>query len=1197
MRHFFVGLFSFLSRRKFLLFSMLTGIVVFVIFFASKLRMNEDIMAIMPKTEESERVSFVMQNLKSSEKIIVKIAPTDSTTAPNPDLLIECANQLVDSLNKLCQDSLIKEVFYQIEPSQMLEVMDFIFENLPYYMTETDYERVDSLIAQQQIGETLARNKRQLTSPIGMVYRTVLLRDPLHLSNSILLQLNEYQTTGQYTNYDGYIFSKEMDALFLFITPIHPSSETAQNKYLVEEFDRIVNVLNCQETKDEENQTSEIQITYFGAVAVAVANASQIKRDSLISIIIAVILIALILATYFKNIRSVVLLMLPVAFGGFLSLAALYFIKDTISAIAIGTGSIVFGIAIDYSLHFLIHLRQTPSIKKTIKEVAFPLIVGSGTTIAAFLTLIFLKSELLEDFGLFAAFTLIGTILFTLIFLPQLISQKKVEKEQAQNNTIWNRIANYSFENNRWIILGITTLTVVFAFYAGDVKFEEDLHKINYMTESQRKALTDLSPSTTLSQKLTYYANESETMEEALQQYEQHLPLLDSLKKSGVVTACNHIGHLLPSKAMQATKINQWNNFWAARKDIVKKSMIEEGNATGFNTASFDDFFQLIDKTFEPQEVSYFEPLQKAFLDEYLINKDGRSIVLSMIYTLPDDAELLKEGLSKKNNGFYFDTTTLAKSMLSELSNEFNYLLWICGAIVLLFLFFSFGRIEITLIAFLPMACAFIWILGIMAITDIRFNIINIILSAFIFGIGDDYSIFIMEGLLYEYTYRKKMLNTYKTAVILSAVTMFVGIGALIIAKHPAMFSLAQVTIIGMIVVAILSYTVSPFLFKLITRKKGKDRLIPVTLWNFFKTIFSFIVFLFGSIVLTLIGFFLLTIGGKTEKNQYRYHLCLCTVFKWLSAIMPQVRAKIINPNHETFEKPGLIICNHQSHLDLLYTLSLTPKVIVLTNRWAWDLPFYGWILRYASFFPNDNIEGNFETIQEKVSQGYSVLVFPEGTRSENCSILRFHKGAFYLAEKLKLDIIPIVLHGIGHIFPKKEFLLRKGSVTVKILNRITSNDTRYWQFEELYKTTQAFRALFKEEYQKIAEEFETPEYFQSLVLYNYIYKGATIERNARKSIKRNKGYASLISQLPDSGKILIQNCRQGEFTLLLSLVKKKLNIVATDNDADLLEVALHCNSKPENIDYVKQPDESVVFDKRYNLIYDKQQKVTIEEF
>jgi 1-acyl-sn-glycerol-3-phosphate acyltransferase len=413
------------------------------------------------------------------------------------------------------------------------------------------------------------------------------------------------------------------------------------------------------------------------------------------------------------------------------------------------------------------------------------------------------------------------------------------------------------------------------------------------------------------------------------------------------------------------------------------------------------------------------------------------------------------------------------------------------------------------------------------------------------------------------------MLTSYKTAVILSAVTMFVGIGALIIARHPAMFSLAQVTIIGMIAVAIIAYTVAPFIFKWLTMKKGQKRRMPVTLWNLLKTALSFLVFLVFSIVLTIVGFFLLTIGGKNKANKLRFHKCICFIFRLLSKIMLQVPVKILNEQHENFEKPGIIICNHQSHLDLMYTLLLSPKIICLTNEWVWKSPFYGWILRYADFYPVTNgIEQSVDQLRTAIADGYSILIFPEGTRSADCSIGRFHKGAFYLAEQLQVDIIPIVMHGIGHFFPKNEFMSRKGRVTVQILERIAYGDGRRTG-KEHYEIAKTMRHFYIEAYQQLAAQCETVSYFVNLVKHNYLYKGANVARTVRRSLKKNHYFKEAIAALPNEGSSHIDHCGYGEFPLLAALVKKQLQITASDPDEEKILLAAHCAAVPENLKYV----------------------------
>jgi predicted RND superfamily exporter protein len=69
--------------------------------------------------------------------------------------------------------------------------------------------------------------------------------------------------------------------------------------------------------------------------------------------------------------------MIPVVFGALFGLTILYFIKGGISIIAVGAGSIVLGIAVNYSLHFLTHYLYHPDKEGAIKDLAFPMIIGS----------------------------------------------------------------------------------------------------------------------------------------------------------------------------------------------------------------------------------------------------------------------------------------------------------------------------------------------------------------------------------------------------------------------------------------------------------------------------------------------------------------------------------------------------------------------------------------------------------------------------------------------------------------------------------------------------------------------------------------------------------------------------------------------------------------------------------------------------
>ena len=124
------------------------------------------------------------------------------------------------------------------------------------------------------------------------------------------------------------------------------------------------------------------------------------------------------------------------------------------------------------------------------------------------------------------------------------------------------------------------------------------------------------------------------------------------------------------------------------------------------------------------------------------------------------------------------------------------------------------------------------------------------------------------------------------------------------------------------------------------------------------------------------------------------------------------IRLKYINEQGEQFGKPAVIISNHQSLIDTALLFRLCPKAIILTNDWVYNSPVFGHISKLADFYNvSAGIDRIFEKLRGRVEEGYSILVFPEGTRSLTQKIQRFHRGAFYIAEMLEMDIVPILFH------------------------------------------------------------------------------------------------------------------------------------------------------------------------------------------
>ena len=254
---------------------------------------------------------------------------------------------------------------------------------------------------------------------------------------------------------------------------------------------------------------------------------------------------------------------------------------------------------------------------------------------------------------------------------------------------------------------------------------------------------------------------------------------------------------------------------------------------------------------------------------------------------------------------------------------------------------------------------------------------------------------------------------------------------------------------------------------------------LPLAIWRglttILRTIYSLLFFLVAVIIANPIAMLYSLLVKDQEMRRRKLHQILCFFARLVTLWhgIPGVKFSVGNPHEEDFHKPAIIICNHQSHLDLMIMLMLTPRLICLTKDWVWNNPFYGYIIRNAEFYPvSEGTETLMPKLQSLVERGYSIAVYPEGTRSQNCSISRFHQGAFHLAQQLELDVLPLILYGAGKALPKKGKFLRKWPIRIELDKRLSPaemlalGDTPREQASQM-------RKYYKKRYAEMANRIE----------------------------------------------------------------------------------------------------------------------------
>jgi 1-acyl-sn-glycerol-3-phosphate acyltransferase len=1173
MAKFFLTIHRFFEKRKVLFYSLLFFLSGLILYEASQIRFVEDINAFMPKMSDSGNINAVFKNIKVKDKIVLLLSAENENHPVSPEDLIETSDAFLDSLQTSeTGKSHINSVLSKIDAGFVDKAYRYATGNLPVFLDSTDYTRLDSLLLPENLEDKLRQNYNHLLSPLSLVSKKYIFSDPLGLTGSALNHFNDLQLSLQYDIYNDHIFSSGHQYLIAFISPTFGAGDISNNEALVDALESWI---------DRFSQIRpDVRITYFGGIPIGVYNARQIKTDSMVSMLITLVLVSLVILFAFRRKSAIPLILLPVVFGGLFALALMALIQGTISTIAVGAGSAILGVALSYSIHVFCHSLHSKSGEQIIRELAYPMTIGSFTTIGAFAGLTFARSEILYDFGLFSCFTLIGTTIFCLVFLPHFLVFKP-QKENVLMRSI-EKINAYPFEKNKYLLVGILLVTIVCLFLFSRVKFNSDMNKLTFMPEQFSKTETVLNDTFQDEYKTVYFVSVGKNLEETFSNYSQLNEQLNRLKEKGLVKEFSSADKLLISPKEQERKIDLWNRFWAPEKKAeLKRNLKELGKKQGFKAEAFADFFAILDADYAATAYDTDESAGNDWLTDWLDVSNELPMAIAQVRLLESHKEEVYQSFDGLDQLVILDKPYFASQMAEVINTDFNTILYIVSILVFLSILISYGRLEITLITFLPMAVSWVIILGLMALFGIEFNIVNIIISTFIFGIGDDFSIFITDGLLSEYKTGEKILNAHKTAIFFSAFTVIVGLGALVFSQHPVLHSISVTAMIGMLAVILISFTVQPFIFRLFISGRTTQGQFPYTLCSLLTTGFALGVFALGSLILGFLSYLFFLISASEKKKKCFFHALIHYFARFLLFVMRNEKPVFLNPSSEDFSKPGIIIANHQSVIDILQILALHKKIIMVTKTWVIQSPVFGRLARYADFADirsddfsltdqaqHDN--DSYRQVQDYLRNGYTIAIFPEGSRSPDCKIRRFHKGAFLLADRFKADIIPVLLHGQGQVISKDDVAyLKNGLLACKILKRIS-----YEVLQEMGDTYQqqckTVARFFKEEHTWFVAEIDgNNPYYTYKLLKNYTYKGPVLEWYARIKTRMEKDYLPFESWIPREAQITDLGCGYGFLDYMLAFRSENRTIIGIDYDAEKIATANHNFSKNSRLQFL----------------------------
>ena len=805
-----LAIYRYLKCHKALRLALLLVSSALFVFLGAKVQFEEDITKLLPSTGDSSE-SLAFSNLKVKDKIFVLFTSDDPDQPLSPEDLIEASDDFVDAVyDRDSAGVYVADILSMIDEEMMLDVLGYLADNLPAFIDTSDYRDIALLAnSDSSINAQILKSRDILKTDAGLMLKDMIAADPIGLRSIILASLSEIRS-GLGSNqivYDSHLFTPDTTVAIAYVSPSFKSYDSKSSGQLVCMLED--EIQNCQADHPG------LKIHFHGAPVQSINNSRQIKRDLSLTLTVSLLLVCILIGVCFKNKNTIPMLILPVVYGAFFALAMMYLVKGSMSLMALGIGAIVLGVALSYCLHVITHYKYVSTPERVIADQAKPVFLGCLTTIGSFLGLLFTNSELLKDFGLFASFGLVGTTFFSLVFLPHFFNPERNRKSRKAFRAL-ERFNSHRFEKHTWLIVLILAIVAVCLFTQRFVSFDANLNNISFKAEPVKESMQLLASKTQPGLVTTYYATSDSSLDLALTKSRTLVAKLDSLKDQGRIKGFSKASLLFPTHDEQLARIEAWNSFWS--KEQVSKTLASVSKAcndNGVNPSFFEPFNDLIANDYAPVNPYDDEILPQGLMNNMIECNDGLFVVFTPVQIREEDKKSVGRDVVNATGCIVVDPLFYTEEMVQSINDDFHTALNISMAFVFVILLLWFRNFVLAVVAFVPMTLSWFIVLGIMGIFGLQFNLINIVISTFIFGIGVDYSIFVMDGLLSKAKSQSEpqLLVYHKTAIFFSAVVLIVTTGSLLLATHPALSSIGVATIIGMSSAVVLAYTLQPFMY------------------------------------------------------------------------------------------------------------------------------------------------------------------------------------------------------------------------------------------------------------------------------------------------------------------------------------------------------------------------------------------------
>lgn len=802
----FHAYFSFIFSNRALIFTLFISLFLLLAYSSTGIKLTENIMDILPDSDPViKKHRQILKVFNRLDLTFIDIGPSSNKETVSHEKLIKTADKVA---SRLSSSDLIGDLFYRWDKGEISDTIDYLRKYRSNFFTYEDSISTSKKLGPENIRNSIKQWIMMLSESPTPMLAQAFHRDPLSFDALLLNKLKELRAKNDAIHIvDGRIFSQDNNHILLLAKPKHSGTDSERAGEFVTFMEDLI-----QKTKKELN-SDDIHIAYIGSHRFSLDNSTMIKGDIKRTISISIIaILTLSLLVYRRPLLSI-LTLLPALFGAFFASGVTRLISPDISAISIGCGSMLIGIAVDYGIHILYHVdnflettTRKENLLKILNKLIRPLMLGALTTVTAFLTLQLSLVPGLKQLGLFAALGISGAFVFSIVVLPLLIpkgDKTLKEKPTLSIANIYGPFFIWTARNRSLIILSTFIFSLLSIFGVFKLQFEGDIQKLNAYSINTKKDWDIILDSFGSTMSSTSVAIQAKTLDRALDDNDILYEEVLKLQESDLIKGNDSISKILPGPKKSAENRVRWKEFWTNAK--VKSLESDLSLASEEFRIRPGAFLKLSESL--PGEMPSFiaDDGRKGHLKNMVSNQiavsDSEAFVITNLkLSTIEDFPLVTDAITKRlpdaiiTNSRFF-VSHMIELIYSELKSLGGFALFFVTIFLILY---KRNASKVATLLF-PLFISLLWTFGSMGLLGIKMNIMNSVVVIFIFGLVVDYCIFLQSAWQNSTSESDPHLSHTCGAISISALTTICGLGSLLFANHPALHSIGITAFLGII--------------------------------------------------------------------------------------------------------------------------------------------------------------------------------------------------------------------------------------------------------------------------------------------------------------------------------------------------------------------------------------------------------------